>query len=144
MVEGSKEQEVYNQLKEKGLEQKYGKPGIYSISIGDQLAYIGKSKNMLERIANHLVQIETNSKSNKYRVLGQAIAAGRKINFDVMYYSPLLLEQEIEEDIGNKEGELIRQYLPPLNYQIPKKENFRKYECNKKAMTITLQEITEK
>ena len=31
----------------------------------------------------------------------------------------------IEEEIGEKEGEFIRRYLPPLNYQIPKAENWR-------------------
>ena len=93
---------------------------------------------MLVRLANHIVQIEENTKSNKYRVLREARAAGRNIKFDVMYYSPLLLEDQITEDIGQKEGELIRNHLPPLNYQIPKKEDFRKYEVNRKAKYITL------
>jgi len=31
----------------------------------------------------------------------------------------------IEEEIGEKEGEFIRRHLPPLNYQIPKAENWR-------------------
>lgn len=135
-----KTEEIYNQLIEMGLQNKYGKPGVYSISIEDKLVYIGKAKDMLIRIANHLREIETNSKSNKYRVLRQAQTAGHKISFDVMYYS-LLLEDQIEQDIGNKEGELIRQYLPPLNYQIPKKEDFRKYEVNKSAKYITLSQI---
>lgn len=137
-----KTEEIYNRLIEMGLQNKYGKPGIYSISIEDKLVYIGKSKDMLIRIANHLREIETNSKSNKYRVLRQAQEAGHKINFDVMYYS-LLLEDQIEQDIGEKEGELIRQYLPPLNQQIPKKEDFRKYEVNKSAKYISLKEIIE-
>jgi predicted GIY-YIG superfamily endonuclease len=45
---------------------------VYSISIEDKLVYIGKAKDMLIRIANHLREIEENQKSNKYRVLRQA------------------------------------------------------------------------
>jgi hypothetical protein len=45
---------------------------------------------MLERIASHILAIETDYKSNKYKVLRQAQTAGHKINFDVMYYSLLL------------------------------------------------------
>jgi hypothetical protein len=32
------------------------------------------------------------------------------------------------EEIGQKEGELIRQHLPPLNTQIPKETNWRTWE----------------
>ena len=34
----------------------------------------------------------------------------------------------IGEEIGRKESELIRQYMPELNTQIPKEDNWRKYE----------------
>ncbi len=138
MVEGSREEEIYNQLKEMGLEQKYSKPGIYKISINDRLVYIGKARDMLVRIANHLTQIEQNTKSNKYRVLRQAQTAGYKITFDVLYYASLL---DVDIEIGQKEGELIRQYLPPLNYQIPKEEDYSKYTVNKSAKYITLEQI---
>ena len=43
---------MYNYLrKKKGMCSKYEHPGIYSISIDDELVYIGKSHNMLKRIA---------------------------------------------------------------------------------------------
>lgn len=45
------EDRVYAWLKRKRLSQKYEHPGIYSISIDDHLVYIGKSKNMLRRLA---------------------------------------------------------------------------------------------
>lgn len=141
MIEGSREEEIYKELKEKGLEQKYGKPGIYKISIEDKLVYIGKARDMLIRIANHLTELEQNTKSNKYKVLRQAKTAGRKINFDVMYYSLCPIGEDIDKDIGFMEGELIRFYKPPLNYQIPKKEDYRKYEVNKSAKYITLEQI---
>lgn len=64
---------------------------------------------MLVRIANHIKHIEEeDNKSNKYKVLRQARNNGYNVNFDVMYYSTCLLEEEIEQDIGEKEGELIR------------------------------------
>lgn len=143
MIDGSREQEIYNELLELGLSEKYSRAGIYSITIEDKLVYVGKSKDMLIRIANHLKEIEVNQTSNKYRVLREAKTAGRRIQFDVLYYSPLLLEEEIDNDIGFKEGELIRSLNPPLNQQIPKIEDFRKYSVNKKAKYITLQEILE-
>jgi hypothetical protein len=45
---------IYESLVDMGLKEKYGRPGIYSISIGDKLVYIGKSRDMLTRISNHL------------------------------------------------------------------------------------------
>ena len=33
------------------LVEKYNHPGIYSVSIGDKLAYIGKSRDMICRLA---------------------------------------------------------------------------------------------
>lgn len=33
-------------------------------------------------------------------------------------------------EIGEKEGEYIRQYLPILNTQIPKEEDWRSYDTN--------------
>ena len=45
--------------------------------------------------------------------------------------------------IGEKEGEYIRANLPVLNSQIPKAEDWHKYEINEIAKTITLSEILE-
>jgi hypothetical protein len=42
---------VYNWLKEKGLSAKYERAGIYCIQIDNKIVYIGKSANMLRRIA---------------------------------------------------------------------------------------------
>jgi predicted GIY-YIG superfamily endonuclease len=69
MKEGSLEHEIYLNLLSLGLSEKYSKAGIYSISIDNKLVYIGKAKDMLVRIANHLKEIEVNTKSNKYKVL---------------------------------------------------------------------------
>ena len=47
----SYEDNMYNFLKRKGYDKKYEHAGIYSISIDDKLVYIGKSHNMLRRVA---------------------------------------------------------------------------------------------
>ena len=48
-------------LRRRGLAPKYEHPGIYCIKLDDQLVYIGKSKNMLWRVASHYVGIQTES-----------------------------------------------------------------------------------
>lgn len=45
------EDNVYNWLKRKGLDKKYEHAGIYCIKIDSQIVYIGKSHNMLKRVA---------------------------------------------------------------------------------------------
>ena len=55
----------------KGLSEKYEHPGIYCIKIDNQIVYIGKSRNMLERIAQHYVGIKEGSE-RKYRILAEA------------------------------------------------------------------------
>ena len=54
-----------------GLAPKYEHPGIYCIKLDDQLVYIGKSKNMLERVASHYVGIRQGSEL-KYRIIAEA------------------------------------------------------------------------
>lgn len=45
------ETNMMNYLKRKGLADKYEKTGIYCIKIDDDIVYIGKSHNMLKRVA---------------------------------------------------------------------------------------------
>ena len=125
-------------LRQQGLSPKYEHPGIYSISIGDKLVYIGKSTNMLERLAAHIDNTQNNrDKSNKYDVFREAIKRGMNIQFDVLYDA----KTADKDEIGFKEAELINQYLPPLNYQLPLLDNYHRFKTNKKAQTITLDEI---
>ena len=42
---------MINFLKRKGLDKKYEFAGIYCIKIDDDIVYIGKSHNMLKRVA---------------------------------------------------------------------------------------------
>ena len=121
---------VYHWLKRKGLAEKYEHPSIYCIKIDDTVVYIGKSRNMLKRIANHYVNIKTEAEK-KYRIMAEAQRKGHSISFDVLYYATARTPSAIIEEIGKKEGEYIRQYLPPLNTQIPKAEDWQKWDVNK-------------
>ena len=125
------------------IREKYRGAGIYQIYIDDILVYIGKAHNLLERIAEHIAEIKyVDSKSaNKYKVLAQAQRTGHQITFDVLYYSPFTSGNEMLDDIGFNEGKYIRKYLPFLNTQIPKQENYHNYDYNKRAKYITLDSI---
>lgn len=120
---------VYAILRRKGLAPKYEHPGIYCIKVAGQIVYIGKSENMLKRIAAHYVGIRTGSEK-KYRLLSEIQHKGHDIDFDVLYYAQSKGYAAIREEIGRKEGEYIRQYKPVLNTQIPKAEDWHKWETN--------------
>ena len=47
------EQRMYNSLKRKGLAPKFEHAGIYAILLDREIVYIGKSVNMLQRMAQH-------------------------------------------------------------------------------------------
>lgn len=125
------------------IREKYRGAGIYQIYIDDILVYIGKAHNLLERIAEHIAEIKyVDSKSaNKYKVLAQAQRMGHKVSFDILYYSPFTIGNDMLDDIGYREGEYIRKYLPFLNTQIPKQDNYHNYDYNKRAKYITLDSI---
>ena len=132
------------QMIDKQAPGKFDGACIYSISINDKIVYIGKSADTKHRIASHIINIDfqgSDYKSHKYEIMRQAKRQGYKIRFDVLYRSQETDPQKIEEDIGKQEGVLIRQYLPPLNYQIPKEEDWHKFSTNKLASKITLNEL---
>lgn len=130
------------QIVDQGKEQKYkDKAGIYAIKVQNKIVYIGKSTNMIVRIASHMRHIceqTPESESNKYVVLREALKNNIPIEFSVLYYSN---SEDIIEDIGNTEGIYIRQYMPILNYQIPKEEDWRRYKVNKIAAKATLNDV---
>ena len=66
----------------------------------------------------------------KYRILQEAQREGRSINFDVLYYAKSKDSINRMAEIGEKEGEYIRQYLPILNTQIPKEEDWHSFDTN--------------
>ena len=138
----SYEENAYKWLKRDGWGDRFEYPGIYEIRIDDQTVYVGKSQNMLRRLAQHWVGVNTESE-RKYRILSEAKAHGHQVTFHVLHYAENWLPPLIEEELGEKEGEFIRELKPVLNTQIPKAENWRSYEINKTASTITLSEILQ-
>ena len=129
-------------FRRRGQSPKYEHPGIYCIKLNDQIVYIGKSQNMLERIAAHYVGVKTGSE-RKYRLLAEAQRKGYPVQFDVLYYAKETKWLDIIEEIGQKEGELIRQYRPILNTQIPKEENWRQWDLNKVDAGEALEQLLE-
>lgn len=117
---------MINFLKRKGLADKYEFAGIYCIKIDDDIVYIGKSHNMLKRVAQHYIGIKSQSEL-KYRILAEAQRKGHTINFDVLYYATQSGYNAIKDEIGTKEGEYIREYKPALNTQIPKETDYHKF-----------------
>ena len=118
---------MINFLKRKGLANKYEFAGIYCIKIDDDIVYIGKSHNMLKRVAQHYVGIQKQSEL-KYRILAEAQRKGHKIGFDVLYYASRSGYNAVKDEIGTKEGAYIREYKPALNTQIPKETDYRTFD----------------
>ena len=84
---------------------------------------------MLERVAQHFVGVRRGSE-RKYRILAEAQLKGQTVGFDVLYYAKSKNKKDILNEIGEKEGEFIRAYRPILNTQIPKAEDWHKWEVS--------------
>lgn len=97
---------------------------------------------MLERIAAHYVGVKTGSE-RKYRLLAEAQRKGNPVQFDVLYYAKQTASADLVEEIGQKEGEFIRQYRPILNTQIPQAEDWHKWEVNKVDAEEVLRQLLE-
>lgn len=123
---------VYNELLQNSYNTKFQRAGIYGIWVQNRIVYIGKSKNMLYRIATHMACIDCGDSGKKYQILATARDIYHlSIEYSVLYYSKEKSELRIDNDIGELEGIYIRQYLPCLNTQIPKEENWHKYTINR-------------
>lgn len=118
---------MYNWLKRKGYAEKYDHAGIYCIKIDDTIVYIGKSHNMLKRVSQHYAAIMGQTEK-KYRIFAEAQRKGHSINFDVLYHAAETYYPAVKNEIGQKEGEYIRQYKPILNTQIPREDDWRKFD----------------
>ena len=134
------EENAYNWLKRKGLAAKYEHAGIYCIKIDEKIVYIGKSGNMLRRIAQHYAGIQKDTEK-KYRIMSEARRKGHNITFDVLYYANSRRYAEKLAEIGEKEGEYIRRYRPILNAQIPKDSDWTKWDLNEINAKEILQQI---
>ena len=95
---------------------------------------------MMWRLAQHISSMKL-SKAHKYQVLREAKQKGHTVTFSVVYYAKSKRKSDIDEEIGAAEGEYIRRLRPPLNTQIPHANNWREYDYNPAALTVTLEEI---
>ena len=120
------EDNVYQMLIKRGFQDKYEHAGIYCIKQNGKIIYIGKSVNMLRRIAQHYVGVKTGSE-RKHRIMAEVRDKGYKISFDVLYYAKQTTPDRIRREIGEKESEYINQYLPILNTQIPHEGDFHSF-----------------
>ena len=82
---------------------------------------------MLERVAQHFVGVRRGSE-RKYRILAEAQHKGQTVGFDVLYYAKSKKNRDIVNEIGEKEGEYIRKHNPILNTQIPKAEDWGRWD----------------
>ena len=135
-------QNIYNKYIEQEWSKKFQCSGVYSITVNSKIVYVGKSNDMLYRMAEHWASMG-NPKENKYKVLAEAHRRRYNVRFNVLYTAKSKTRAEIEEEIGEREGYFIRLYQPPLNTQIPKEENWRSYTVNRGALNISLDDIME-
>ena len=127
------------------LVKKYNKPGIYCIKVRGKIVYIGKSLNMLTRIAQHMFEInKTKQKSHKYQVLRQLKDMGESIQFDVLKKCYGRSSDELCNALGDAEAWFIREHKPALNYQLPHIGNYGSYEVNTDAQRVTAFELLER
>jgi hypothetical protein len=73
--------------------------------------------------------------------MAEAKRKGHRVNFDVLYYAKSRSKVDKMVEIGEKEGEYIRQYQPILNTQIPKEEDFHKYDTQKLDVKAILKQL---
>ena len=131
---------MYNWLKRNGYAPAFDHPGIYQITIDGIIVYIGKSRNMMWRLAKHNTRIKYPD-NHKYRILAEAKRKGHCVRFEAIYDAKSTNYLDMVEEIGANEGYYIRKYLPPLNEQIPKEGDWHKFDVNPRAREITLEEI---
>lgn len=121
-----------------GFKDKYDHYGIYCIKVDGKIVYVGKSRNMLKRIAQHMYEIEYNKKKNMYLVLNE-LKSTHHISFDVLTKTT----EGDDDEMGIAEAYAIRRHAPCLNVQWPKIDNYHSFDYCKRAKTITAKEIEE-
>lgn len=121
-----------------GKKDKYDRYGIYCIKVDDKIVYIGKSRNMLKRIAQHMAEIDYNTDKNMYNVLRE-LSNTHKLSFDVLTETT----DGNDDEMGLAEAYAIRHHQPCLNIQYPKLENYHSFDYCKRAKTISVKEVEE-
>lgn len=152
----TKKQSYVNELIEMYKSQlppgKYDKPGVYSITVDNEIVYVGKARNMATRIAHHIFMIKdallkTEGEKFKYGELRRAMNNDYIIKFDVIYSSLLSSDDDnsiIDDDIGPQEAKYINMYMPKLNKQIPNLDNYHKYHNKSYEMLKIIEKKLDK
>lgn len=123
-----------------GKKDKYNKQGLYGIYLNNKLVYIGKSTNMLVRIANHMLAIDGiggDKDAWKYNMIRQAIADGYRVRFDVI--------AEMEgcscHELSLEEARTIGCRKPILNKQLPALDGSNSWSWNPNAKGKTYEDL---
>lgn len=103
---------------------KWKHSGIYAMVVDNKVIYVGKSKDMSVRIMQHIWHPDD---TKKYWIIDELIAAGYRIEFVPVEYCEVAALTE-------RESYWINYYLPPLNYQIPKHQDFKKQKSLLKSV----------
>ena len=73
--------------------------------------------------------------------MAQIQSEGHVIGFDVLYNASSTARHDIDEEIGYMEGVFLRKYRPVLNTQIPKEEDWHKFDVNTLDVKSILNQI---
>ena len=104
--------------------------GIYAIVACDVVVYIGKSRNLLARIMEHLYMIShpddidlSKNGNMKYKILNKVYNVKDSNGLRKANIVPLLIQESKkycdDYDLSMLEALYIRKYLPYFNIQIP-------------------------
>lgn len=110
--------ELYAQCSQEQKEKYDKKIGIYAIYCNDNLVYIGKSTNLLNRWIAHKCHVFCNESKEynrpMYQELRRAYEGGCHISISLLEYCADTAE------LKQKEEKWISTYVPKLNSLIPK------------------------
>ena len=106
------EQYILSNIPEEKQDQ-FNDSGIYALYYKQDIMYIGKSKNMLQRICQHLTQVifpwAKEYKNDKYRVIRDLfLQYAKDMHWEVLEYS-------FYDQLDENERKQILKYNPPLN-----------------------------
>ena len=87
-------------------------PGIYGIQVNNQIVYVGQSKNLARRLAEHLFKIECKGRKEKKYELLDGISSKDGFNQPIRFCE---LARATEEELNDKEKYFIDKYDPCLN-----------------------------
>lgn len=121
-----------------GAKEKYDCYGIYCIKVDNKIVYVGKSRNMLKRVAQHMAEIDYNEDKNMYRVLRE-LRSSHSLSFDVLCETT----DGNDDEMGYAEAYAIKHHQPCLNIQFPHLDDYHKYDYRRLAKHITAKEVEE-